>query len=107
MQDDAGLIAALSGAVGRHHVATADDDQEPYLVDWRGRYHGRAVAVVKPASTEEVAEVVRIGATEPGGAAPLEPGSAHQGLCRARRLAETTSLDGAPEHALGSSKEIS
>ena len=33
-------------------------DQEPYVVDWRGRYHGRAVAVVKPGSTDEVAAVV-------------------------------------------------
>ena len=39
---------------------TAADDQEPYLVDWRGRYHGRAMAVVKPASTEEVATAVRL-----------------------------------------------
>jgi hypothetical protein len=49
MQDATGLIAALSGAVGRQHVVSADDDQEPYLVDWRGRYRGRAAAVVKPA----------------------------------------------------------
>src|SRR4051794_38710876 len=60
MQDDAGLIAASSGAVGRQHVVSADDDQEPCLVDWRGRYRGRAVAVVKPASTEQVAAVVRL-----------------------------------------------
>ena len=60
MQDDAGLTAALSGIVGRQHVFTAADDREPFLVDWRGRYHGRAVAVVKPASTEQVAAVVRL-----------------------------------------------
>ena len=60
MQDDAGLTTALSGAIGRQHVVTAADDQEPYLVDWRGRCRGRAVAVVKPASTEEVATVVRL-----------------------------------------------
>ena len=40
MQDDAGLVDALGGIVGRQHVVAADDDQEPYLVDWRGRYHG-------------------------------------------------------------------
>src|SRR5215203_4383004 len=60
MQDDSGLVDALSGIVGRQHVFTTADDQEPYLVDWRGRYHGRAVAVVKPASTEQVASVVRL-----------------------------------------------
>ena len=36
------LVDALGGIVGRQHVIAADDDQEPYLVDWRGRYHGRA-----------------------------------------------------------------
>ena len=35
-------------------------DQEPYVVDWRGRYRGRAVAVMKPGSTAEVAAVVRL-----------------------------------------------
>jgi len=30
-----------------------------YEIDWRKRYHGRALAVVRPASTNEVAAVVR------------------------------------------------
>src|SRR5918998_5133079 len=80
MQDDAGLIAALSGAVGRQHVLTADDDQEPYLVDWRGRYRGRAVAVVKPASTEEVASVVRLCA---GQGVVVVPQGGNTGMCGA------------------------
>jgi FAD/FMN-containing dehydrogenase len=80
MQDDAGLIAALSGAVGRQHLVTAGDDQEPYLVDWRGRYHGRAVAVVKPASTEEVASVVRLCA---GQGVAVVPQGGNTGMCGA------------------------
>jgi FAD/FMN-containing dehydrogenase len=72
--------AALSGAVSRQHVVSADDDQEPYLVDWRGRYRGRAVAVVKPASTEEVAAVVRLCA---GQGVVVPPQGGNTGMCGA------------------------
>ena len=32
------------------NVLTADADVAPYVTDWRGRYHGRARAVVRPAT---------------------------------------------------------
>ena len=51
-------LAGLADIVGANHVINSGSDQEPY-VDWRGRYRGRAVAVVKPGSTAEVAAVVR------------------------------------------------
>jgi FAD/FMN-containing dehydrogenase len=78
MQDDAGLVAALSGVVGRQHVFTAEDDQEPYLVDWRGRYRGRALAVVKPGSTGQVAAVVRLCAGE---GVLVVPQGGNTGMC--------------------------
>jgi FAD/FMN-containing dehydrogenase len=31
-----------------------------YLTDWRGRYTGNALAVLKPANTNEVAECVKL-----------------------------------------------
>src|SRR5204862_7089909 len=40
-------------------VIEADADRAVYEIDWRKRYHGRARAVVRPANTSEVAEVVR------------------------------------------------
>jgi FAD/FMN-containing dehydrogenase len=80
MQDDAGLVDALSGIVGRQHVFTAADDREPFLVDWRGRYHGRAVAVVKPASTEQVAAVVRLCAEQ---GVRVVPQGGNTGMCGA------------------------
>ncbi|MCS3502120.1 FAD/FMN-containing dehydrogenase [Bradyrhizobium japonicum] len=52
-------LAGLAAIVGDKHVIASGADQEPYVVDWRGRYRGRAVAVVKPGSTAEVASVVR------------------------------------------------
>jgi FAD/FMN-containing dehydrogenase len=47
-------------AVGPAHVLTAEPDMEAYLTDWRRRFTGKALAVVKPASTDEVAAVVRL-----------------------------------------------
>jgi FAD/FMN-containing dehydrogenase len=60
MLADGELIGVLSDHLGAQYVTTAEHDQEPYVLDWRGRYHGRALAVVKPASTEQVAAVVRL-----------------------------------------------
>src|SRR5207245_10389329 len=53
------VLAGLADIVGANHVIDSGPHQEPYVVDWRERYRGRAVAVVKPASTAEVAAVVR------------------------------------------------
>lgn len=52
-------LAGLAAIVGDRQIVASGPDQEPYLVDWRGRYQGRAVAVVKPGSTAEVSSVVR------------------------------------------------
>ncbi len=55
-----GLGAALGAIVGERGLVLADRDREPFENDWRGHYHGRAAAVVKPATTEEVARVVAL-----------------------------------------------
>ncbi|GAA3993781.1 FAD-binding oxidoreductase [Comamonas faecalis] len=52
------LLEHLRAAVGADHVLT-DGDLAAYTRDWRGRRTGRALAVVRPASTQEVAAVVR------------------------------------------------
>jgi FAD/FMN-containing dehydrogenase len=53
------LRARLDAAVGSAQVLTATADMAPYVTDWRGRFHGRALAVVRPGDTAEVAAVVR------------------------------------------------
>lgn len=53
------LVEALRAIVGADNVFTSEVDCAPYEEDWRGRYRGRARCVVRPASTEEVAAVVR------------------------------------------------
>lgn len=52
-------LTGLAAIVGDKHVIASGPDQEPYVVDWRGRYHGRAAAVVKPGSNAEVSAVVK------------------------------------------------
>ncbi len=51
------LVTQLRDIVGADHVL-GDAAAAPYLTDWRKRYHGAALAVVRPASTDEVARVV-------------------------------------------------
>ena len=53
------VVTALIDVVGEAQVLTGGA-AAPYLTDWRGRFVGKALAVVRPASTEEVAAVVRI-----------------------------------------------
>jgi len=55
--------AALAAIVGAANVLTNAADQAAYLTDWRKHYTGRAMAIVRPGSTEEVAAVVRHCAT--------------------------------------------
>ncbi len=57
-------IAALGAIVGIPHAIVDPVDQAPYLTDWRGRYTGRALAVVRPASLDEVARTVAFCAAE-------------------------------------------
>ena len=44
---------------GAGHVLTADGDMAPFLTDWRGRYTGKALAVLRPASVDEVTLLVQ------------------------------------------------
>ena len=58
MQD--ALLDTLRNIVGPDHVLTAPThgDLGAWERDWRGRERGRALAVVRPGSTEEVARIV-------------------------------------------------
>ena len=52
------LLSILRDAVGAAHVLT-EGDLSAWERDWRKRWHGKALAVVRPGSTAEVAAVVR------------------------------------------------
>ncbi len=53
------LIAQLQQCLGADQVLTSPEAQASYLKDWRGRYQGRAQAVVLPTTAQAVADVVR------------------------------------------------
>jgi FAD/FMN-containing dehydrogenase len=62
--DASAFAEKLRSIVGDKGLITDDRDKHPYLTDWRENYLGAAVAVVRPASSEEVAAVVRLCAAE-------------------------------------------
>jgi FAD/FMN-containing dehydrogenase len=53
-----GFLERCRAIVGAAHVLTGLD-AEPFLTDWRGRFTGRARAVVLPADADQVAALVR------------------------------------------------
>lgn len=72
------LADTLRGIVGAAHVLDAAHDMAPYLSDWRGRYHGRARAVVRPQDTPQLAAVVAACAAA---GVPMVPQGGNTGLC--------------------------
>jgi FAD/FMN-containing dehydrogenase len=52
------LITALAEIVGPGHVLADPPARAGFETDWTGRWHGEALAVVRPADTAEVAAVV-------------------------------------------------
>ena len=53
------FITELARIVGPANVLRAPEDLSGYELDWRKRWRGRALAVVRPGSTAEVAAVVK------------------------------------------------
>ena len=83
------LVEEARARFGARVAVTDASDIEPWLTDWRKRWHGKAGAILQPSTTEEVAEIVRMAAERGvalvpqggntsmvGGATPSEDGSA-------------------------------
>ncbi|WP_066648136.1 MULTISPECIES: FAD-binding oxidoreductase [Sphingomonas] len=98
------LITVVRARFGAKAVIVDPHDVAPWLSDWRGRYHGRAAAILAPGSTEEVAAIVGLAhdagvALVPqggntsmvGGATPPADGSAL--ILSTRRLNRIRSVD--------------
>lgn len=52
------VVERFAEIVGARHVLTGEAEMAPYLREWRDLFRGRARAVVRPGSTEEVAAVM-------------------------------------------------
>ena len=79
------LLATLRAIVGEHHCLTDAALRASYETDWTRRFHGDALAVVRPGSTDEVARVLaacadsRVGVVPQGGNTGLVGGSVPRG----------------------------
>ncbi len=71
------LTDQLRSIVGADNVLVEATAIAPYVTDWRKRYSGKALAVVRPGSTDEVAQVVRACVTA---RTPLVPQGGNTGL---------------------------
>ncbi|CAH1690228.1 FAD-binding oxidoreductase [Hyphomicrobiales bacterium] len=72
------MIERLRDIVGAKGLITDPAEMEPWLVDWRRRRRGHALAVVQPASTQEVSAVVALCAAQ---GQPIFPVGGNTGLC--------------------------
>ena len=72
------LLDTLRATVGTAHVLTDAFDIAPFCRDWRGRFSGQPLCVVRPAHAEEVATVVRT--CQEAGIAVVPQGG-NTGLC--------------------------
>jgi FAD/FMN-containing dehydrogenase len=53
------FLAHCRTLLGADYVLDTDAAMAPYLTDWRGRFTGKAAAVLRPCSVEQVAALVR------------------------------------------------
>ena len=72
------LLDKLINIVGPDACITDENELEPNLTEWRDIYHGRTFAMVSPASTQEVAELVRVCSAAGVG---IVPQGGNTGLC--------------------------
>ena len=101
------LLDAIRAIVGDRGLLTDPSDTAAYTEDWRRLYRGRTPAVIRPASTEELARVVRLCAESRtpivpqggntsmvGGATPAEDGSQFVlSTARLNRVRDIDTLD--------------
>lgn len=54
------FLNLCKSAIGEEYVLLDEDSKAPYLQDWRQRAKGKALAVLRPATTEQVAQLVKL-----------------------------------------------
>jgi len=72
------FLERLAEIVGTAQVLVNEADTAPFFEDWRGRYHGKALAVIRPGNTDEVGAVVALCA---GANVAIVPQGGNTGLC--------------------------
>lgn len=72
------FLAACRTLIGDAYVLTRPADQAPWLQDWRKRYQGRALAVLRPGTVHELARLVQLCAQH---RVAMVPQGGNTGLC--------------------------
>ena len=98
------LLEQVRNRHGDRAVVTNPADIEPWLTDWRGRWHGQSAGILEPASAAEAADIIGIASqlgvalvpqggntSMVGGATPPEDGSAL--ILSSRRMNRIRSID--------------
>ncbi len=99
------LIADLEQIVGPEHVLVDPALRATFETDWTGRWHGEALAVVRPATVDQVAAVVRtcrdgrIGLVAQGGNTGLVGGGIPRGRAVVLSTARLNGLEPVDEIA--------
>src|SRR5690554_3463600 len=77
MDDAQAFLTAASELLGERGLTRDPQLIEPWLTDWRGRFTGRAIALASPASTSEVAALLRLCADH---GVPVVPQGGNSGM---------------------------
>ena len=72
------FLQKLSSIIGQQYILTKEEDKAPYLTDWRKRFTGKALAVLLPSTTNEIAEIVKLCALNQ---ISIVPQGGHTGFC--------------------------
>ncbi|MEO6040414.1 MAG: FAD-binding oxidoreductase [Croceibacterium sp.] len=71
------FLTAAADVLGERGLTADHELMAPWLTDWRGRYTGRALALASPATTAEVAALVRLCAAH---RVPIVPQGGNSGM---------------------------
>ena len=80
--DDPFLAEALA-LLGPRGLTRDAELMAPWLDDWRGRYHGAARALASPATSAELAALVRLCGAH---GVPLVPQGGNSGMIRSKKI---------------------
>jgi FAD/FMN-containing dehydrogenase len=76
-QTQSAFLAAAAKLLGPRGLTTDPERMDVWLTDWRGRYTGRALALASPASTAEVAALIKLCAAH---CVPIVPQGGNSGM---------------------------
>ncbi len=83
------FIQALKSAIGAPYVLTEPSDLVAYNTEWRGMFPGHSPVVARPATTQEVSQIVKLCASH---RVPIVPQGGNTGLVGGQVSADPHSL---------------